>query len=330
MTPIPVRRLLLGACLLTVACGGRDAGPGSFVTPTPAPFQVLKTVRVADAPVNVVADPIRGRAYVLNLAAESLMVLDGAVGTVISTRDPLRGPTDIAVDLDLRRLYVVSARERRIVAIDLDSFEIVASRVLSRLQAANVAVDPVAHQVYVTHPDQAVVTRLDGLTLWEQSIFPVEQGPTRVAVDPATHRAYVTKVDGGSVDVVEDDHVVATVPIGPAPEGIAVDPVAHFGYVSIPSSNYVSRLDGNANAFAAALSVGNAPGLPAIDATTRTLYVPIAGEDTLAMIDLPSNLPVATVPVGRHPAAAAVDTAAHRVYVVNRSDNTVSIVDGVR
>jgi YVTN family beta-propeller protein len=139
-------------------------------------------------------------------------------------------------------------------------------------------------------------------------------------------RGYVANFAANSVSVIglNDNTVLATVPVGARPIAIAV--INTSIYVANSAANSVSVIDGNTNTVAATIPVGSAPS--ALVFRDGFLYVANAASNTVSVIDIASNTITATIPVGKHPSAIAANTFATdgSIYVANRDSNSVSVI----
>jgi YVTN family beta-propeller protein len=189
-------------------------------------------------------------------------------------------------------------------------------------------------------------------------------GPSAVAVNPVSGRCYVANATDGTVTVIADTAVAATVLVGSQPAAVAVNPVTNRVYVANAGDNTVTVIDGQTNA-TTTVRVAASPRAVAVNPATNRIYVAsgatnrvtiIAGAtndttgfptrevpgailawpptDQVCVTDGPSHITIyeaatgdtVMVPVGNSPCALTVNPVG-TLYVANRLGNSVTAIE---
>jgi len=165
-----------------------------------------------------------------------------------------------------------------------------------------VAVDAVAHTVYVANYTDDTVSVIDAATDAVTAIIPVGSGPGAVAVDAAAGTVYVANFSG-AVSVIDaaTDAVTATIPVGSGSDAVAVDAVAGTVYVANYTDDTVSVIDAATGAVTATVPVGSDPLGVAVESSTHTAYVTNGNASSVSVISVALPTPVTTVTSSRNP-----------------------------
>ncbi|NQX34874.1 cell wall-binding repeat-containing protein [Herbiconiux sp. VKM Ac-2851] len=193
---------------------------------------------------HVAVDPIAHRAYVLNLAADFISVVDTVSLQVIGAIDEFGGVTADASDL---------------------------------------AIDPGLHKGYVIDSGAGTVSVFDTLSGKASSTITAGIGgfPRDIAVDAIRHRAYTADYTTQTVSIIDTarDVAVGTVPVGSGPMSIAIDSSSQLVYVMNLEGETVSVIDATAGRVLTILEQGGRygtgprPSAVAVDESTSTAYV---------------------------------------------------------
>jgi YVTN family beta-propeller protein len=157
--------------------------------------------------------------------------------------------------------------------------------------------------------------------------IPVGQAPWSVLADDEADVAYVANSEGGSVMILSADQ--------PAPlhtiEGLAGPRgLALNGrtlYVAEASANRVRAIDLDTNEFAGEVTVGQRPQGLAIDPSRNELWVTSLDDATVSVLDLETLTVVATIPVGVSPLQVTVDPDRSRAYTADSFADSITVVD---
>jgi DNA-binding beta-propeller fold protein YncE len=184
--------------------------------------------------------------------------------------------------------------------------------------AADVAVNPRTHAIYVAGDSRNVVYVIDPATFAVRAV-PTGKGPQYLAIDSATNRIYVSNERDASLSIIDGATLaVKTLPIdGAGP--IVVDEAADRVYVLRRGNNgEVTVLDGAGTSWVAIDTSSYVPQFMALDPAVRRLFVSHSVSGDVRSIDLTSpsdHPPTVSIQVAGQPSYLALDAGAHRLYV---------------
>jgi len=224
------------------------------------------------------------RAYVTNINADKVSVIDAKSNRVVASISVGRRPIHIAFTPNGRLAYVTNNGK------------------------------PFDHV-----PDSVSV--IDTATSSVLTTITVGDGASGVATTPDGKLVYVTNYGSGTVSVINaiTNRVVKTVGVGSAPDSVAVAPNGKFAYVSNLGADTISVIDTVRNIVVATFpSGGDAARGIAFTSNGNFAYVTHIFSNTITIIDTTTNKIVATVPSGScGPNGIAVAPNGESVYVAN-------------
>lgn len=164
-------------------------------------------------------------------------------------------------------------------------------------QPFGVAVDPYAHEVFVTNELTDNVTVISDLTLKPIASIPVGANPTGVAACGQ----WVSVANEGSNNVSEISAtsltVNATIAVGSEPVGVACDSLTGEVFVANSGSYSLSVIDPANASVLATIPVGADPVGVAVDNRSETVWVTNAGSQNVSVINISTWDVVANVPI---------------------------------
>ncbi len=158
------------------------------------------------------------RAYITNLSANTVSVIDTATNTVAATVPVGNFPNGVAVTPDGARVYVANVFGNTVSVIDTATNTVTAT-VRVGLNPLGVAVTPDGAHVYVVNQGEGNVSVIATASNAVTATVTVGSFPSGVAVTPDGAHVYVANEKDGSVAVIATagNTVTATVPVGLAP-----------------------------------------------------------------------------------------------------------------
>lgn len=179
----------------------------------------------------------------------------------------------------------------------------------------------------VSHPEQGIITLLDG-----KRLIPVEHvnvGGMPFGLAFAGNQLFYTDWNGHFVGVIDSGsgRLIKKVPVGRTPAGIRYVTCTSQILVANRDSDSLSVLDRESLRVVKTIPVGRAPF--DLDHDGHYAYVVNSQENSLSIVDLARLLEVKRLPVGRMPYGVAVDRRRHRLFVSNQLENSVSVIDAV-
>jgi YVTN family beta-propeller protein len=258
--------------------------------------QVAGTITAEGRPYSIALTRDGAHAYVTDLTAQSLFVLDTtndslaksiSLGTIAQ---PTRAPA-VAVSRDGRWAYVTNAAvmDDHLLVIDTATNTMVSDHSLD-IHPVGVGVSPDGQRLYVAGCKLSCVDGtllvLDAASAHVVSRVPLPAAPVGFVLAPDGSRAYVPTGLAGTVQAIDlASGTVATIPVDAEPLGIAVDPRGVFVYVTCYGASEVSVIDTRTNAVVATTAVANEPRAIAVSPDGRFAYV-THSSPTCSVIDL--------------------------------------------
>ena len=261
----------------------------------------------------------------------SLVVIDTATDTVVTTITTVSTPTQIAVDEERNRIFAAHFTGGGVSVIDGTTNTVITVLTPGGL---GLAVDPARDRLYATlGPGGMAVYDLNTLAL----IPPIVSHGVNwwgVAVNPVTDRIYVAILEG-AVSVLDGETFTDQVPpiaigLGEGRFGITVDIARNLVYVPrFAAQGRIVIINGASNppALAGVAAAGSFPIALALDAAHGRLYSADQNSGTVSVLSTQGTLTfLSTISVGGRPTGVAVPTLGpSRLYVTNslRADVTV-------
>jgi YVTN family beta-propeller protein len=314
-------------------------------TPTPV-VGVRQTIPVGAQPQGVAVVPQMDRFFVANNGADTINSLEGFLNWR-NTSMPSGGdsPTNVAVDEERCRLYVVNTASSNVAVLNactsglLNTISLGAGRVPGAL-----AVLTTTKSIYVANTATNSVSVINADTLTTTATITVGPMPGQIATNARTNKVYVTfrgsladNRSGVTVIDANAQHVLTTIGLSgsdqipaPGPYGIAVNPVTNRVYVATESGKMVV-IDGASDTIIAALPPPIAGGLGsvAVNPTTNHVFISTASGNTLFVYDADEGRWLSPLTVGTDLLllrGIAVNPLSYDVLVSNPGDNTVTIL----
>jgi len=201
-----------------------------------------------------------------------------------------------------------------------------------------VAVDAASGLVYTANHMDGTVSVVDAASGSVRHTIELggEAGSNGIAIDTIRRRAYVANSHSDSVSVIDLDEqcVIATIPVQRLPNGVGVDTSSAKIYVACFGSGSVSVIDGLAETVEATVPVGTEPSMIGVAASRREVYVTNHHHlfNSVSVIDAAGGGVIDQLSVDRGPYGLALDEGQDMIYTANRDAHTVSVVsrDGTR
>jgi YVTN family beta-propeller protein len=267
-------------------------------------------------------------AYVANLGADSVSVIDTPSSRVVATVAAGAQPDGVAASPDGRRVYVASFADNTVAIIDTAT-NTVTGNVPVGNGPVGLAASADGGRLYVANRGDNTVSVVDTASNAVVAVVAVGAGPDAVAVTPDGGAVYVTNSYSqapGSVSVIDTatSAVTATVAVLRNPNRVAIGPDGRTAYVTNFRSWNVSVIDVATRNVSALIRIFGRPSGVVLSPDGAFAYVvTLAGR--VQVVDTAANTVIASIGVGARPfGAAALDTIG---YVANFDSDTVSIVD---
>src|SRR5262245_23129319 len=282
-------------------------------------------------------------AYIPNLLAASVAVVDTASGKVVDTIVTGGEPTGVAVQPSGSRVYVGDGASAGDTLWVIDTaLNAVVDAITVGTQPLGVAVHPDGSRVYVGNFSggdvrSRGVSVIDATTDTVVTTIPMAGLPSYgLAVNPNGTVVYVATMDTqqaangyDSIPVIDvaTNTVTGSIPLGfnTGPRGVAFNPSGTTAYVTNNVTNTVSVIDVAGGIVTGSIPVDRSPfGIVTSPDGSRIYVANICGLDpvcatpvfgTVSIIDAHARAVIDTVAVGAQPEALDVDRDGRKLYV---------------
>ncbi len=228
----------------------------------------------------------------------TLSVIRTADGSVVRRIDVPGAVHHVAVSPDGRFAVVTSPNEDGISAIDLTSYQVVAT--VSTGALPNYAVfSPDSQRLYVSNAGDNTVSEIDTQQWVVRRDFAAGTGPEHMAPSPDGERLYVANVDGGTVSEIATNTgaTLRTFDIGDTLHGIDLSRDGATLFVAARGQDKLVAIT-LATAEMRELALAPEPYHLATVGDTGKLYISSAGEPNVWVVDQQDLSILGTIPVG--------------------------------
>ncbi len=272
-----------------------------------------------------------GQAYVVSNQANTIGILDGANGYLLtSTLSSGAGPNALTVNPLTNKVYVVNQGSNNVTVVDGASNQ--TTKLSTGTTPSDAQVNPITNTIYFVNSGSNNVTVVDGATNNTVTV-PVGSNPAAAAVNSLTNKIYVANQNSNNVTVIDGaTNATSTVPAGSGPFAVIANPMTNQIYVA-NADGTVTIVDGATNATTAVndgITGGNHSASPfgmALNPVTNKLYLPNFASGSVAVID-GTGKAVSTIAAGARPFAIAVNSITNQIYVANLGSQNLTVIDG--
>jgi DNA-binding beta-propeller fold protein YncE len=271
-------------------------------------------------------DAGRGLLFIAHLGASEVVEVDVHTQRVVRTISGLPGVHGVFVVPDKHRVYATATNTNRMVILDEDSGEQLASGPTGAYPDG-LAYDPTRHEVWTTNESGGSETVLNADTAAVRATVPLG-GEVGNVVDDPTSRMMMVDVQSDNLLAVVDPATLAVtrrlaLPGCDHDHGLAIDPVHRLAFVACDGNAALLTVDLTTWQVVDHQQVGQDPDVLAFDAAAGRLYV--AAESGWLCILTESNRHL-TLTGSSHLAdgahVVAVDPSTHRSYYPIPSGST--------
>jgi len=272
-------------------------------------------------------------AYITNLDANSVSVIDIASNTVVATIPVGSQPAGVAVNSTGARVYIANLDS--VSVIDGASKSVIAT-VPVGVALFGVAVNPAGTRVYAADQGSDSVAVIDAVNNTTVTSVPVGAAPGGVVVNPEGTRVYVTNTGGTSVSVIDaaTNKEIEKIQVAPRPAFAAINPAGTRLYVTHyvdnpndPLAVGLSVIDTASNTKIADIPLGLDSGEGVAVNPAGTLVYVTAARGGVVVVDANTNAVLDVLPAAGRLAGISLDPAGTRIYAVDSVDNQVIAID---
>lgn len=281
---------------------------------------VVATIPTGNGAYGIAVSPDGKTAYVTNLGAGTVSVIDTIIGKVTATITVGSGPNGVAFSPDGKTAYVTNGDDDTVSVIDTTTHAV-----------SSFAVTGEPHRPAVT-PDGTTLYILGGAGLYAIDTathtgvtVPTPGNPQHLRLSPDGKTAYFTvNTELWAVDTATNAVTAKKGAVSHA-NGLAISPDGGTAYIGSGGFAFIQVLN---------LGAEGGPGivLPSkqnhltISPDGTRLYATSADTNEVYVLDTATRVVVATIPVGGNPYGVAVSPDSALAYVANNTDGTVSVV----
>jgi YVTN family beta-propeller protein len=198
---------------------------------TTSPPLSTGTIQIAGgSPFGVAVTPDGAKAYVTNVLAGTVSVIDAGIDTVSGSPITVgNAPEGIAITPDGKAAYVANVDDGTVSVINTATNTVSATfftgtSAINTPMSNGVAASPDGTVVYVASTGEGIVSVISTASQAVVTAIVVGRAPTGVAFSPDSTRAYVTNSADGTVSIINTaTHLAtATVKVGRQPQAVAV------------------------------------------------------------------------------------------------------------
>lgn len=229
----------------------------------------------------VMVDVKKNLVYVTNRGANTLSVLDGVTNAKLADIPVGSLPHGLDLPNDCDCGFVSNTGSNDVTLVDTAARS-VRKTIPAGMAPWGVAVDSPRRQLFTANTDEGSVSLIDirsGATL-AKIITGGRPWNIKVA---STGRTYATDEAGGVLHVMENDAVIATVPVGPGPHGLVLDEEEGIAFVAVTGANSVAIVDLATNTVRQHVTVDTGPTAISIGKGGR-VYVANQGGGTISVL----------------------------------------------
>ncbi|GEM_PF-1709823 len=270
---------------------------------------------------------VRMRAvYVTNM--EGIKVYRAKIHTPMKEFKWKEGPSGLAATSKGTEVFSVTAKSKKIVALDTSNF---ISRDIYGLEegSTQIVLSPDDTIAYVSNALNDTIQVVDVKSETVLRSFRTGTMPSQMVVTRDGKSLYVLNRLDKTVTRLStaDGRTEATFQGGDSPYGLAVSKDESTLFVSDSSAGRVLALDAKTGARTAEIPVGESPTALRLDPEGKTLFVSNRGSNSVSIVDTASFSETSRVEVGKMPAGLAIVPEGDKLYVANELSGNVSVVN---
>jgi YVTN family beta-propeller protein len=238
--------------------------------PTPSlDPRVMASIALPVSPNKVAVDPGLNRLYVTAVETSSLVIIDTAKNSVVSTLTLQRQPGEIAVDTSSHTLWITNYNDASLTLLDADGKNPVV--IPTGSGPAGVAVDASLHTAYVASALDKTIAAFDTATHKQTKKVTAYGQYGAAAVDTVSHTVCFSS-EWLNIPYCYDSSLksVGTLDVGGT--SIAIDSVTHSHYSVNPKLTYMNVVDGTTGK-RSSITVGTTPTGVTVDPNSHLVYI---------------------------------------------------------
>jgi uncharacterized protein len=284
---------------------------------------LLRSVKVGDAPVAIAVNPDTDRVYVANQDSGTVSVIDGATDGTIATVPVGDLPYTISVNRASNKVYVSRTFSDLTVIIDEKTNS---AKTMKAGVGDAVAVETLDGNTYMVSYEAPQVTILDADD--QTSKIGTSNHLWAMAANPVTKRIYAVSTGSATATIINSaSHTTSTLRTGEIPCAVAVDSGSGRVFVANYGSGTLTVIDGVSDSVVGTVNAGTHPQAITVDSSNHKVYVVSTQEGTTTVLDGMNNSVLRTVKMGHASFAIAVNPKTHAAVALGL-DGDLTVIDG--
>jgi len=271
-----------------------------------ATMKMESTVAVGVQPHEMAITPDRTKAYVSNVGANTLSVIDlkNRKATKTITSSDFQFPHGIVFTKDAKRALVTSEQKKKIIVIDAERDEIIRAIDTDQGGTHMVVLSPDGRWAYFTNRDSNTVSIMDVDSTAIVANIPAGDGVEGIALSPDGKQIWAPNRRGNSITTIDTEkrQALSTIPTGPGPIRAAYSPDGKMIFIPTSGSGEVHVYEAASRNRIKVVKVGASPGGVIFSPDGKYAFVACAGSSNeVHVIDSATLTVTAKVPVERGP-----------------------------
>ncbi len=300
--------------------------------------KVETSISLDQNPTGIAVNPKTNKIYVVNSDSDSISVIDGKMTKPISNLDKFRQegigietekePTDIAVNPETNKIYVVNSDSDSISVIDGKNDKVTANVQIGE-NPTGIAVNPETNKIYTANSKSDTVSVINGSINKVDATISGFDFPQDIAMDVESNTIYVANGGEQFSDISVINGLTNTISDNYSTHGeaahISFDHETHKIYVTYFFYYFVTVIDSDTGQEILNFPVEGPLEDIVVNPATGIIYSTYL--DSLLVIDAESGDILNKITLGRDLGHLAFNPATNKIYVIDSSSNYLSVVD---
>ncbi|WPV01635.1 beta-propeller fold lactonase family protein [Mucilaginibacter sp. cycad4] len=275
-----------------------------------------------------VSTMISGMAYISNVGANTVSVINTATNKVVSTIGVGNSPIGVSVSPDKKRVYVANSASGDISVIDAVNNTLITNVKVGSYPYYVVA-SPDGTNVYALNYNDDNVSVINAGTNTVTRTISVGDKPVTAVVSPDGSRLYVANYDAKTVSIINtiNGSSVKTIGVGTEPWGMAISPDGSRVYVGSAYTGTIGIINTQSNTFEAISAGGTHPQGITVSPDGKWIYTSNSASNTVSVINAETKAVAAVITVGQAPLGISLTPDGDLAYVACFRSNDVWVIN---
>ncbi len=266
-------------------------------------------------------------AYIPNVGARQLSVIDLKSYAIIATIPVGWYPQGICSSPDGKRVYVANALDNTVSVVNTTDNTVLATIPVS-VEPFGMCVSKDGNTLYVANLVQSTISVINTATNKITSTLKCPN-PYGISLNPDGTKIYVPNKNDSTVNVfnTSTNSLINTLKVGINPYSVGFTPDGNKAYVTNFGSNNVTVLDAKSDTFITTIPVGNGPFGICVTPDGKKAYVSNKRNASVSVINTEADTILSSISVGISPDGISVSSDGRQVLVTNYDVWYISFID---